>query len=521
TRRFYVISSMEGEDRLPLLARNTSLMEFEDDPKHGEYVLRHVSQRRELFIAPIALYGIHPPMARTLAEEWYGSRVRGVFMSTISKTMCNRNCYNVHLHSETISSFEFGMYAGKQGFRRRRESQQRSNIAGASAVEYCRTHRSASVWNFVAVPMRHEHRLTVNCFSVGRQSHFPEINHPKASICVDIGHWAGSSPASSPVGGRNFQPGLPSRVISITLKITPTIWLGLVGSEVPQRLNFLSREVNVVVVGRQPTHKEVALACIGRRNRKQMCHSFNSNIRQLESESNFTLHEDCKSCVSIYYLESKASLGELINRRKKDRDDSHQILRGSLALKIALSYFRALCRILCTIIINPLATALRASVMNPQTKSASTNSTMTLLFLLLWVTLNLGACEAYLSGGPGEPCVGTIHLHTNTSSSLTLIRDKRWAFYTDNSNSQYHIAPSRSFSLIARDLCRIVFASPMWRNTCLANKDEEANKKCLQMASVLHERAFIEPSKTAELWNRAFTFFNHSSTPDSLINQSR
>ncbi|KAH9460601.1 hypothetical protein Pst134EB_008766 [Puccinia striiformis f. sp. tritici] len=159
--------------------------------------------------------------------------------------------------------------------------------------------------------------------------------------------------------------------------------------------------------------------------------------------------------------------------------------------------------------------------MNPQTKSASTNSTMTLLFLLLWVTLNLGACEAYLSGGPGEPCVGTIHLHTNTSSSLTLIRDKRWAFYTDNSNSQYHIAPSRSFSLIARDLCRIVFASPMWRNTCLANKDEEANKKCLQMASVLHERAFIEPSKTAELWNRAFTFFNHSSTPDSLINQSR
>ncbi|KAI7964191.1 hypothetical protein MJO29_004618, partial [Puccinia striiformis f. sp. tritici] len=286
TRRFYVISSMEGEDRLPLLARNTSLMEFEDDPKHGEYVLRHVSQRRELFIAPIALYGIHPPMARTLAEEWYGSRVRGVFMSTISKTMCNRNCYNVHLHSETISSFEFGMYAGKQGFRRRRESQQRSNIAGASAVEYCRTHRSASVWNFVAVPMRHEHRL-------------------------------------------------------ITLK-----------------LRF------------------------------------------------------------VY---------------------------------------------------------------------------------------------------------------------LTLIRDKRWAFYTDNSNSQYHIAPSRSFSLIAyacissidcvleavRDLCRIVFASPMWRNTCLANKDEEANKKCLQMASVLHERAFIEPSKTAELWNRAFTFFNHSTTPDSLINQSR
>ncbi|POW10850.1 hypothetical protein PSTT_05817, partial [Puccinia striiformis] len=187
TRRFYVISSMEGEDRLPLLARNTSLMEFEDDPKHGEYVLRHAE----------------------LAEE-----------------------------CETISSFEFGMYAGKQGFRRRRESQQRSNIAGASAVEYCRTHRSASVWNFVAVPMRHEHRLTVNCFYVGRQSHFPEINHPKASICVDIGHWAGSSPASSPVGGRNFQPGLPSRVISITLKITPTIWLGLVGSEVPQRLNF-------------------------------------------------------------------------------------------------------------------------------------------------------------------------------------------------------------------------------------------------------------------------------------------
>ncbi|POV94863.1 hypothetical protein PSHT_15977 [Puccinia striiformis] len=186
--------------------------------------------------------------------------------------------------------------------------------------------------------------------------------------------------------------------------------------------------------------------------------------------------------------------------------------------------------------------------MNPQTKSASSNSTMTLLFLLLWVTLNLGACEAYLSGGPGEPCVGTIHLHTNTSSSLTLIRDKRWAFYTDNSNSQYHIAPSRSFSLLrtpashlstvswrqctqpeltilnfyrSRDLCRIVFASPMWRNTCLANKDEEANTKCLQMASVLHERAFIEPSKTAELWNRAFTFFNHSSTPDSLINQSR
>ncbi|KNE93283.1 hypothetical protein PSTG_13324 [Puccinia striiformis f. sp. tritici PST-78] len=165
---------MEGEDRLPLLARNTSLMEFEDDPKHGEYVLRHDSpdtpdsSSRRL----------------ELAEE-----------------------------CETISSFEFGMYAGKQGFRRRRESQQRSNIAGASG--------SAGVLQNSPERIGLEFR---GCADEARTS--------------DIGHWAGSSPASSPVGGRNFQPGLPSRVISITLKITPTIWLGLVGSEVPQRLNF-------------------------------------------------------------------------------------------------------------------------------------------------------------------------------------------------------------------------------------------------------------------------------------------
>ncbi|OAV96303.1 hypothetical protein PTTG_26353 [Puccinia triticina 1-1 BBBD Race 1] len=146
---------------------------------------------------------------------------------------------------------------------------------------------------------------------------------------------------------------------------------------------------------------------------------------------------------------------------------------------------------------------------------------MSLLFFLLWVTFNLGVCEAYLNGGNGDPCVGTIHLHTNTSSSLTLIRDKRWAFYTDNTNSQYHVAPSRSFSLIARDLCRIVFATPMWRSTCFGSKDEEANKKCIRMAEVLHERAFIEPSKTAELWNRAFAYFNHSTTADALINQSQ
>jgi len=146
---------------------------------------------------------------------------------------------------------------------------------------------------------------------------------------------------------------------------------------------------------------------------------------------------------------------------------------------------------------------------------------MDLLFLLAWVLFYLGACEAYLSGGTGEPCVGTIHLHTNTSSSLTLIRDKRWAFYTDNNNSQYHVAPSRSFSLIARDLCRIVFASPVWRSTCTDSKDEEANKKCLRMAEVLHERAFVEPSKTTELWNRAFSNFNRPSTTDALINQSR
>ncbi|KNZ52164.1 hypothetical protein VP01_3667g1 [Puccinia sorghi] len=187
------------------------------------------------------------------------------------------------------------------------------------------------------------------------------------------------------------------------------------------------------------------------------------------------------------------------------------------------------------------------SILNlPETKSSPQDPPMDLLFLLASVLFYLGACEAYLNGGTGEPCVGTIHLHTSepicfifvfffcvdhTSSSLTLIRDKRWAFYTDNNNSQYHVAPSRSFSLIAcapsltdfilRDLCRIVFASPVWRSTCTASKDEEANKKCLRMAEVLHERAFVEPSKTTELWNRAFSNFNRPSTTDALINQSR
>ncbi|POW10845.1 hypothetical protein PSTT_05818 [Puccinia striiformis] len=135
--------------------------------------------------------------------------------------------------------------------------------------------------------------------------------------------------------------------------------------------------------------------------------------------------------------------------------------------------------------------------MNPQTKSASKlhddSSILTIQQPVPHRTLTKFLLIAYA-------CISSIDcvLEECTQPELTILN-----FYR------------------SRDLCRIVFASPMWRNTCLANKDEEANKKCLQMASVLHERAFIEPSKTAELWNRAFTFFNHSTTPDSLINQSR
>ncbi|KAA1110953.1 hypothetical protein PGT21_034926 [Puccinia graminis f. sp. tritici] len=236
--------------------------------------------------------------------------------------------------------------------------------------------------------------------------------------------------------------------------------------------------------------KEVTLVRIGRRNRK-MCHSFNSNNRQLKTGSSYLSHWACDSCLSLY-LELKATL---------DLKTRYQMLH--------------------TLFFHLFETAVRHLFISSQTKLAFEKSRMTLLFFILWVTFNLGACEAYLNGGTGDPCVGTIHLHTNTSSSLTLIRDKRWAFYTDNSNSQYHVAPSRSFSLIARDLCRIVFASPIWRSTCYGSKDEEANQKCLRMADVLHERAFIEPSKTTELWNRAFAYFNHSTTPDALINQSQ
>ncbi|MBW0477910.1 hypothetical protein O181_017625 [Austropuccinia psidii MF-1] len=107
----------------------------------------------------------------------------------------------------------------------------------------------------------------------------------------------------------------------------------------------------------------------------------------------------------------------------------------------------------------------------------------------------------------GAPCVGIIRIHTNSSTSLTLIRDGRWAFYTENSHSQYFLTPSRSFSLVARDLCRIVFASPIWRKTCYNTKDEAANLKCLQTAKVLAIRASLEPMKTIEVWNRAFDYF--------------
>ncbi|POV94862.1 hypothetical protein PSHT_15976 [Puccinia striiformis] len=188
------MSSMEGEDRLPLLARNTSLMEFEDDPKHGEYPT-----------AP------DTPDSSSRRQSWLKNGMDRVF-AVCSCRQFRRQCVTEIATIETISSFEFGMYAGKQGFRRRRESQQRSNIAGASAHGVLQNSPER-----IGLEFR-------GCADEARTS--------------DIGHWAGSSPASSPVGGRNFQPGLPSRVISITLKITPTIWLGLVGSEVPQRLNF-------------------------------------------------------------------------------------------------------------------------------------------------------------------------------------------------------------------------------------------------------------------------------------------
>lgn len=229
---------------------------------------------------------------------------------------------------------------------------------------------------------------------------------------------------------------------------------------------------------------------IAQTNRTEMCHSFKSNLTSLHSTSRYSVYSNCESTFE-QSLEHKSLSAETINRLAFQ--PRHQMLYT-----------------------HPVY-LLRRSL--PLQSLFSRKNGMPWLLLLIWVTFNLGVCEAYLNVGAGAPCVGTIHLNINSSTSLTLIRDKRWAFYTDNSNSQYHIAPSRSFALIARDLCRIVFATPIWRSTCDTEKDEEANKRCLHLAEVLHQRAFIEPTKTTELWNRSFASLNRSTYTENLIKQ--
>ncbi|EFP92749.1 uncharacterized protein PGTG_18768 [Puccinia graminis f. sp. tritici CRL 75-36-700-3] len=62
---------------------------------------------------------------------------------------------------------------------------------------------------------------------------------------------------------------------------------------------------------------------------REMCHSFNSNNRQLKTGSSYLSHWACDSCLSLY-LELKATLGELIyqhNKALKVRSD-HKTFPG-------------------------------------------------------------------------------------------------------------------------------------------------------------------------------------------------
>ncbi|CAH7674299.1 oligomeric complex COG6-domain-containing protein [Phakopsora pachyrhizi] len=102
-------------------------------------------------------------------------------------------------------------------------------------------------------------------------------------------------------------------------------------------------------------------------------------------------------------------------------------------------------------------------------------------------------------------CIGTIHVDSDSSNTLSLIRDVHQAFYTDNLHSQYHSIASRSFENVARELCMIVFGSPLWQvTTCLDMKDDEANSKCLKLAVDLNKHTEKEPVKIAATWNRGF-----------------
>uniref|UniRef100_A0A0S1MK00 Uncharacterized protein n=1 Tax=Phakopsora pachyrhizi TaxID=170000 RepID=A0A0S1MK00_PHAPC len=127
------------------------------------------------------------------------------------------------------------------------------------------------------------------------------------------------------------------------------------------------------------------------------------------------------------------------------------------------------------------------------------------IFLLLWINLSLKFCQAIPTVVLEGSCVGTIHVDSDSSNTLSLIRDVHQAFYTDNSHSQYHGIASRSFENVARELCMIVFGSPLWRvTTCLDMKDDEANSKCLKLAVDLNKRSEEEPVKIAATWNRGF-----------------